>query len=198
MATAGCASHLVGEEKKEAEEATVWIRGLERIDRARTILRALDLPGHVGDPTGPSAMTFWVTGGTETGVFRGTVETGPITDELGNPASPTNPVDTGIPSTPGHYSTPAVFGLVPPPGISAQIQVAFKPGRLRGRMRGDGAASVAPSLLFIDLKKRIHCCLGAEVGFPSRAEATGATLVLFDRLAGGRAPATLWIPVPES
>ncbi|MDP9331103.1 MAG: DEAD/DEAH box helicase family protein [Actinomycetota bacterium] len=49
------ALHLVGEEKREAEEATVWIRGLERIDNARTILRALDFsatpmyPGAVKD-----------------------------------------------------------------------------------------------------------------------------------------------------
>lgn len=33
---------LTGEEKKEAEQATVWIRGLERIHRDREIIRALD------------------------------------------------------------------------------------------------------------------------------------------------------------
>jgi len=84
-------------------------------------------PGHIGDPTGPAAMTFWVTGGTETDYFRGQVFTGPLTDENGNPATLANPVDSGIPSTPGHYSTSAVFGVVPPPGISAQVQVAYKP-----------------------------------------------------------------------
>jgi type III restriction enzyme len=36
------ALHLTGEEKKEAEQATVWLRGLERIHRDRGILRALD------------------------------------------------------------------------------------------------------------------------------------------------------------
>ena len=33
---------LTGEEKKEAEQATVWLRGLEKIHRDRGILRALD------------------------------------------------------------------------------------------------------------------------------------------------------------
>ena len=37
------ALHLVGEERREAEEATVWIQGLERIARDREILRAIDL-----------------------------------------------------------------------------------------------------------------------------------------------------------
>jgi type III restriction enzyme len=36
------ALHLTGEEKKEAEQATVWLRGLEKIHRDRGILRALD------------------------------------------------------------------------------------------------------------------------------------------------------------
>lgn len=36
------AVHLTGDEKKEAEEATVWIRGLERIHHDREILRCLD------------------------------------------------------------------------------------------------------------------------------------------------------------
>jgi type III restriction enzyme len=36
------AARYTGEEKKEAEEATVWIRGLERIHREREILRCLD------------------------------------------------------------------------------------------------------------------------------------------------------------
>jgi type III restriction enzyme len=36
------ALHLTGEEKAQAEEATVWIQGLERIHRDREILRCLD------------------------------------------------------------------------------------------------------------------------------------------------------------
>jgi type III restriction enzyme len=49
------ALHLTGEEKKQAEQATVWIRGLERIHRDREILRALDFsatpmyPGAIKD-----------------------------------------------------------------------------------------------------------------------------------------------------
>jgi hypothetical protein len=35
--------------------------------------------------------------------------------------------DTGVPAVPGHYSTSQIFGFTPPPGVSAQIQVAFKP-----------------------------------------------------------------------
>ena len=38
-----------------------------------------------------------------------------------------NNSDTGIPAKPGHYSTSQIFGFTPPPGVSAQIQVAFKP-----------------------------------------------------------------------
>lgn len=36
------ALHLTGEEKKEAEQATVWVRGVEKVHRDREILRALD------------------------------------------------------------------------------------------------------------------------------------------------------------
>ena len=35
--------------------------------------------------------------------------------------------DLGVPAVPGHYSTSDIFGFNPPPGVSAQIQVAFKP-----------------------------------------------------------------------
>ena len=37
------ALNLVGDEKKEAEQATIWIQGLERIHRGREILRTIDL-----------------------------------------------------------------------------------------------------------------------------------------------------------
>jgi type III restriction enzyme len=49
------ALHVSGEEKEEAEEATVWIQGLERIHRDREILRCLDFsatpmyPGAIKD-----------------------------------------------------------------------------------------------------------------------------------------------------
>lgn len=49
------ALHLTGQERHEAEQATVWIQGLERIHRDREILRALDFsatpmyPGAIKD-----------------------------------------------------------------------------------------------------------------------------------------------------
>jgi hypothetical protein len=38
-------------------------------------------------------------------------------------------LDTGIPATPGHYSTTQILGFVPPPGVALQIQVAFRPAK---------------------------------------------------------------------
>jgi len=35
--------------------------------------------------------------------------------------------DTGVPAVQGHYSTEDLFGFSPPPGVSFQLQVAFKP-----------------------------------------------------------------------
>jgi hypothetical protein len=35
--------------------------------------------------------------------------------------------DTGIPLVPGHHSTSEIFGFNPPPGVSAMIQVSYKP-----------------------------------------------------------------------
>ena len=35
--------------------------------------------------------------------------------------------DTGVSLTPGHYSTSEIFGFDTPPGVAAQIQVAYKP-----------------------------------------------------------------------
>jgi hypothetical protein len=37
-------------------------------------------------------------------------------------------VDTGIPATPGHYSTSDLFGMTAP-GVAFQIQVAFRPAK---------------------------------------------------------------------
>lgn len=58
------ALHLTGEDRKEAEQATVWLRGLERIDRARSILRALDFsatPMYPGAVKGKAWQPFeWV------------------------------------------------------------------------------------------------------------------------------------------
>jgi hypothetical protein len=38
-------------------------------------------------------------------------------------------LDTGIPATPGHYSTTQILGFVPPPGVALQLQVAFRPAK---------------------------------------------------------------------
>lgn len=55
------ALHLSGEEKKEAEEATIWIQGLDRIHRDREILRTLDFsatPMYPGAIKGKAWMPF--------------------------------------------------------------------------------------------------------------------------------------------
>jgi len=65
---------------------------------------------------------------------HGTPQTFPLTTD-GNPplpdgsnlATPDNPVDTGIPADPGHYSTAEVLGMTAAPGVAIQIQVAYKP-----------------------------------------------------------------------
>jgi hypothetical protein len=41
----------------------------------------------------------------------------------------TTPQDTGIPATPGHYSTSDVLGFKAPPGMAIQIQVTKIPNR---------------------------------------------------------------------
>jgi type III restriction enzyme len=46
---------LRGEEKKEAEEATIWIGGLDRLNRARGILTAYDFSATPFTPTGKAA-----------------------------------------------------------------------------------------------------------------------------------------------
>lgn len=50
----------------------------------------------------------------------------PVT--LVNP-DPSYPFDTGIPATPGHYSTVDFFGFQPPPGVAFQVQVIKIPNR---------------------------------------------------------------------
>jgi hypothetical protein len=72
---------------------------------------------------------FWITGGTDTDRFRGQVDVHPIIGDDGvNPASPLNPVDLGIPALPqsAHYTTNDIFGFSAP-GISASVQVAYRP-----------------------------------------------------------------------
>ena len=64
----------------------------------------------------PVDGTF-VASGTETDSFRGMTETFTITDE-----------DTGIPSTPGHYTAADILGFSAP-GVAIQIQVSFRPAK---------------------------------------------------------------------
>ena len=52
--------------------------------------------------------------------------TAPLTQDDGSLVTPANPLDTGIPAAPGHYSTTELRSFSAP-GISAIIQVAFKP-----------------------------------------------------------------------
>jgi hypothetical protein len=59
--------------------------------------------------------TFFVTG-VETDKFAGQTFVQPFKDQ-----------DTGVPAVAGHYSTSEIFGFSPPPGVAAQIQVAYKP-----------------------------------------------------------------------
>jgi hypothetical protein len=66
-------------------------------------------------PGSAGPQTFFASG-EETDSFRGHRDTFDFTDE-----------DTGIPAVPGHYSTDEIFGFDTPPGVAAQIQVAFKP-----------------------------------------------------------------------
>jgi len=62
---------------------------------------------------------FWVTSETDTFVGHGP----PVSQEF----TPENE-DTGIPATPGHYSTTDLFGFSAP-GLSYNIQVAFRPAK---------------------------------------------------------------------
>ena len=74
---------------------------------------------------------FWITGGTDTDRFRGVVDVHPIIGDDGiNPASPSNPVDLGIPALPqsAHYTTTDIFGFSAP-GVSASVQVAYRPAK---------------------------------------------------------------------
>lgn len=66
-------------------------------------------------PGSAGPMTFF-TDEVDTMTFRGQTQVVTLTNN-----------DIGVPAVPGHYSTSQIFGFTPPPGVSAQIQVAFKP-----------------------------------------------------------------------
>jgi hypothetical protein len=69
----------------------------------------------------PTVMDFWVANETD----RFTGRSGGPPTSIFVPA----PMDTGIPATPGHYSTMDVLGFSAPPGVSIQIQVVKIPNR---------------------------------------------------------------------
>jgi hypothetical protein len=62
---------------------------------------------------------FWVFNETDTFIGRGGTQV----------VTTIPPQDTGIPATPGHYSTSDILGFVAPPGVSFQIQVTKIPNR---------------------------------------------------------------------
>jgi hypothetical protein len=66
-------------------------------------------------PGSAGPMTFFVTDESTT-TFRGQRDVETETD-----------ADTGVPAVEGHYSSQDIFGITPPPGINAEITVAFKP-----------------------------------------------------------------------
>jgi len=68
-------------------------------------------------PGDAGPMTFFASG-EETDFFRNSKVATDFTD-----------LDTGFPAVPGHYSTDEIFGFPAPPGVAAQIQVAFRPAR---------------------------------------------------------------------
>jgi hypothetical protein len=68
-------------------------------------------------PGSAGPQTFFASG-TETDTFRGMTVTSTFTS-----------IDTEIPAVPGHYSTSDVLGFAAPPGVSIQIQVAFRPAK---------------------------------------------------------------------
>jgi hypothetical protein len=68
-------------------------------------------------PGSAGLQTFYASG-EATDSFRGTTTTEDFTNE-----------DTGIPATPGHYSTDEILGFEAPPGVALQVQVAFRPAK---------------------------------------------------------------------
>jgi hypothetical protein len=87
---------------------------------------AVDAPGWIIQPGSAGPQTFFLTTGEMTFTGHGQPVTVPLTQDDGSLVAPANPLDTGIPAIPGHYSTSELMGFSAP-GISANIQVAFKP-----------------------------------------------------------------------
>jgi len=77
---------------------------------------AIEIESWTIAPGSAGPQTFFASG-EETDTFRGTTTTFDFTNQ-----------DTGIPATPGHYSTSDLFGITAP-GLAFQIQVAFRPAK---------------------------------------------------------------------
>ena len=76
-------------------------------------------------PGSAGPQTFFLTGGTQTFTGHGAPVTVPLTNDDGSLTTPDNPLDTGIPATPGHHSTQELLGFTAP-GVSFQLQVSYK------------------------------------------------------------------------
>src|SRR5436189_4015846 len=68
-------------------------------------------------PGSAGPETFFASG-EETDSYRGVRETSDFTD-----------LDTGYSAVPGHYSTSEILGFTAPPGVTIQVQVAFRPAK---------------------------------------------------------------------
>jgi hypothetical protein len=86
--------------------------------------QSIDATGWLIAPSAddPSIDTFWISHEVVTSTGHGP----PVTET--DPDGP-YPFDTGIPATPGHYSTSDLLGFTPPPGVSFDIQVVEIPNR---------------------------------------------------------------------
>jgi hypothetical protein len=76
----------------------------------------LDITSWTIAPGSAGPQTFFSTG-TETDSYRGQSQTYPFTD-----------LDSGLSAVPGHYTASDVFGFSAP-GVSVNIQVAFRPAK---------------------------------------------------------------------
>ncbi len=83
---------------------------------------SIDITSWTIEPGSAGPATFFVSG-VETDTFRGERDTYPISHS-----------DSGIPATPGHYTTEDVLGFTMP-GLAVEVQITYRPAK--------GAASQA-------------------------------------------------------
>ena len=75
----------------------------------------IDVESWTIEPGSAGPQTFFASG-EQTERFKGMTDTFDFTH-----------MDTGISAVPGHYSTSEILGMLPPPRVAIQIQVAFRP-----------------------------------------------------------------------